>query len=63
MKRAVIDFFTKRNFFIGGFVAATCTLAFVLADPPASAQAPDQTPPALRIRSPFGGPVWRLDVD
>jgi caspase domain-containing protein len=56
----VIEIFKKR-FLIGGLVVAACTLA--LANPPANAQAPDQTPPALRVRSPFGGPVWRLDVD
>jgi WD40 repeat protein len=60
----VIRFFQKRKrletsrlFALGCLIAP----AFVAAS--AGAQTPDQTPPALRIHSPFDGPVWRLDVD
>jgi hypothetical protein len=59
----MIELPKMRKFLNGGLVAAACALASALADPPASAQTLDPTPPALRIRSPFGGPVWRLDVD
>jgi WD40 repeat protein/uncharacterized caspase-like protein len=63
VKRTVIEFSQMKKFIVVGPVAIACALALTVADSPTLAQAPDSVPPSLRVRSPFGGPVWRLDVD